>query len=139
MSKEFIIDLGNERAIKVKATRKREVTNDINFRNRHYAYTIVVEMDGNKFNFTFHDSNYHYCNRHELDIDDLKDAMYCYLMDADAYDSYRDIKDFKNAFGYNKIAGVCTKAYYACEKAYDTLVEMFTMEELEVLREKVSN
>ena len=95
-------------------------------------YFLELNYNNKKFSFPYTDSVMAYCNGDKLD---KMNALYCVLLDADAYDNSRDIDDFSAEFGYEKISE-CLKAYRACEKTSEKMHEIFTNAELEQLHDE---
>ena len=96
-------------------------------------YEIELNYNGNSYITHFTDSVMAYRNNEALDF---KQVMDCLLLDKSAYDSCRDIDDFQNEFGYEKVSE-CLKAYNGCKETSEGLERLFTEEELEQLQEEV--
>lgn len=103
-----------------------------NYRRKYY---LQLAYKDNTYNFNFFDSIYNYQNNKKLD---KKDALYCVLMDCQAYDNYTDIEDFADAFGYEKVKELL-KAYDGCKKTSEALHNIFNNDELEQLYTEFEN
>ena len=101
----------------------------------HKKYYLQLSYKNNKYNFNFFDSVYNYQNNKKLD---KENALYCVLMDCQAYDYYTDIQDFADAFGYEKIKDLL-KAYNGCKKTSEALHNIFDNDELEQLYTEFEN
>ena len=117
----------------------------------HKQYRLELSNKNNStksYKFTFHDSVASYANREKLN---KADALYSVLMDMQAYSSTQNFEDFCDEFGYNKWDEYPTSDYEdyyldydrnsleifnACKKAYDSMRDMFTDEELDQLQEE---
>ena len=145
---------------KVKITIKSSAVKPSPFaKGMHKEYKLALSYKGGEYNFTFHDSVYHYEKNIKLD---KMDAFNRVLLDASAYAQTRDEKEFLNEFGYDELnlyesykrgmgfsmmyecyskkdvdnlrAGL--KAYRECEKTYNALNRIFTSSELDELHEE---
>ena len=98
----------------------------------HRRYNVVIMYNGKRYSSTYQ------CNIKETPT--TKDIMYCLLLDANCYDTTRDIKEFAEEFGYelydddydgyNKET---ERVYKACKKTSEAMHRLFTDEELETL------
>lgn len=145
---------------KVKITIKSSAIKPSPFaKGNHREYKLTLSYNGNKYNFTFHDSVYNWQNNNKLN---KMDALNSILLDARCFENYRDEKEFLNEFGYNEFdlyedykrgMGFSTmygfaaakdvdnlkaglKAYKECEKTYNALNRIFTSAELDELHEE---
>ena len=111
--------------VKIKILNSKVVSGQYGYHKRYY---LQLAYKNNTYNFTFSDSVYNYQNNKKLD---KKDALYCVLMDCQAYDNYTDIQDFADAFGYEKKD--LLKVYNGCKKTSEALHNIFNDDELEQL------
>ena len=112
--------------VKIKILSSKVVSGQYGY---HKKYYLQLAYKNNKYNFNFFDSVYNYRNNIKLD---KENALYCVLMDCQAYDNYTDIQDFADAFGYEKIKDLL-KAYNGCKKTSEALHNIFDNDELEQL------
>lgn len=123
----------------------------------HTQYRLTAQYNGVTYTFTYHDSVANFGGKLNK-----MDALYSILMDAQAYDSVRNEKEFLDEFGYDEFnlysaysmgASIrflenCyaksdvemfekgLKAYRGCKKASEKLHDMLTDEEFEKLQEE---
>ena len=112
--------------VKIKVLNSKVVSGQY---GNHKQYYLQLVYKNNKYNFNFFDSVYNYQNNIKLD---KQNALYCVLMDCQAYDDYANIQDFADAFGYEKIKDLL-KAYNGCKKTSEALHNIFDNDELEQL------
>ena len=131
-------------------------------KGNHKEYKLKLSYKGNEYKFTFHDSVYNFEKKIKLNTDDALNSI---LLDANAYENYRDEKEFLNEFGYDEfdlynyyqngysfsdMYGFASdkdvdnlrkglKAYKECEKTYNALQDMFTSDELSQLYTEFEN
>ena len=118
--------------VKIKILSSKVVSGQYGY---HKQYYLQLVYKNNKYNFIFFDSVYNYQNNIKLD---KENALYCVLMDCQAYDDYTDIQDFADAFGYEKIKDLF-KAYNGCKKTSEALHNIFDNDELEQLYTEFEN
>ena len=107
------------------------------FTPSHRKYDVVVKYKGKQYTTTYQ------CNVKEMPK--VKDIMYCLLLDANCYDTTRDIKDFAEELGYELYDYDCgdynketKRVYNACKKTSEEMHRLFTSEEMEMLYEETN-
>lgn len=125
--------LSDRTSFKVTAKNKRKSNK---WGQEHYAYTIVLEYDGMRLTFPFHDSAYNMARGKGADEQMLNQAIDAILMDYDAYDYNRTIDEFIEEFGHDRedMAKV-SKIYDECRETYFNLSKLFTIEQLNEINE----
>lgn len=61
----------------------------------------------------------------ELDEDEMKNALSCFLSDGSCYSSCRDFSDFCASFGYDEDSRKAFKIYKACQHHHEKAQELF--------------
>jgi hypothetical protein len=95
-------------------------------------YRVTIKNGSLKFTTTFTDSLY---NTYNHKPSSKMDILYCVLMDAQCYDNYDNLEDFADNFGYDlyEERGKAKKVFYGCERAYDSITELFGTDGYEIL------
>lgn len=97
------------------------------------AYRITLTYKGNRCSFVFHD-NFKNASK-------KKDFLYCLVLDAQCYESTRDLYDFAREYGYLYYADVgdldalkrAKKAFDSCRLQSERLHKLFNEQEIELL------
>ena len=99
----------------------------------HTRFDCMIKYNGKQFSFPYQ------CNTSHT-MPNLKDCMECLLLDASSFENTTDILDFADEFGYDSYLDIAKirKIYKACEKTYNRLHKMFTVEELVELEEEIA-
>ena len=118
--------------VKIKILSSKVVSGQYGY---HKKYYLQLLYKNNKYNFNFFDSVYNYQNDKKLN---KQNALYCILMDCQAYDCNIDIQDFADAFGYENIKDLL-KAYNGCKKTSEAIHSIFDYDELEQLYTEFEN
>lgn len=126
--------LSNGKVVKATAKNKRVATKFMNGQ-KHYAYTILLEVGDYQFKTSFHDSIHNYNVGLGATESMIDDAVYCIILDGDSYKTTPNCEDFINEFGYDNDAKG-RKVYDACKKTYEGLSTMLTEEEIDSLYEE---
>lgn len=132
MTITYILSTG--KVVKATAKNKRVATKFMNGQ-KHYAYTIVLEVGDYQFKTSFHDSVSNYWHNKGATKEMIDDAVYCIILDGDSYKVNPNVEDFINEFGYDDDARG-HKVYEACKKTYEGLSAMLTEEEIDSLYEE---
>lgn len=133
MTKTYELPTGK----KVKATLKNKRVAK-KFQGRpHFAYTFTIEVGDKVFKTTFHDSIRNYENGIGATKELIDVAMDFVGMDYDSYDYNPNYSDFAAEYGYEDNEALGKSVYKACKCTYESLNEMFTREELNIITEMV--
>ena len=92
---------------------------------------------GNKYRITLTYNNktvWFIYNDNYMNKSDLKDILYCLILDATAYENAYNFADFCNEFGYDSDSMKAYKIYQACKKQLDRYNKLFTQEEKDFLQ-----
>lgn len=127
-----VYTLKDGRQVKVTAKNKRESRK---WGLIHFAYTIVIEFEGETFKDTYNDSHVNWCNAKGATKEMIDNAVDCIIEDASAYDYHQSLEDFLDAYGYDPEDKEGIDAYFGCKETYDGLKKMFTTEDLSELTE----
>lgn len=127
MEKVYKLDSGKE--INVKATRQRISERLLD--GRHYAYSMVFSINGERASFTFHDSIYHYMNNIGATEEMIDNAVQCITEDAIAYEQNNGVREFMEEFGYDvEDYHKAERTYEACGKTYNKLLKLMSINEI---------
>lgn len=95
-------------------------------------YRVTIKNSDKKFNTTFTDSLY---NTYNNTPSSTIHILYCIIMDAQCYDNYSTLEDFADNMGYDlyEERKKAEKCFYACEKTYNSIIDLFGYEGFEIL------
>lgn len=124
MTKTYTLSSGTQ--VKVTAKNKR-VSN--HWGHLHYAYTIVIDVDGDTYKTTFHDSGMNYSRGVSYPKDLINSAVNCTMLDADSYDHNPTLEEFLDEYGYDWEDENGYKAFAGCREAYERISRMLTLDE----------
>lgn len=110
--------LSNGREVKVTAKNKRVSKH---WGTEHYAYTIVIDVDGDSYKTTYHDSGMNYVRGVSYPKTLIGNAVNCILLDADSYDCNPTLVDFLDEYGYDSEGDEGRKAFEGCREAYEAM------------------
>lgn len=129
--------LSNGKEVKVTLKNKRVNKKFFGRDAEHYAYTVIIEVEGSKLAYktTFHDSIANFRSGKGPSVDLIDDGVYSIIMDADSYKQCPKYTDFINELGYEDDAEG-RRVYKACKETSDILNAMFTEEEIDSLYEE---
>ena len=133
MTKVYTLKSG--KAIKVTAKNKR-VAKKFMGGEEHFAYTVTMEVQGNPhiLKETWHDSIYNYsrgkCYYEEM----FNEIVECILLDGMSYRDYPTERAFCDCFGYDEHD---VAVFKACKETWESLMELFSEEEIDELSEMV--
>lgn len=102
--------------------------------------TYICKSDltsGNKYRITLKHNNkmvWFIYNDNYMNKSDLKDILYCLILDATAYENAYNFTDFCNEFGYDSDSMKAYKIYLACKKQLERYNKLFTQEEKDFLQ-----
>lgn len=107
-----------------------------NVKGNRYKYTIKIgKTDGRHFTFVFYDSINAYKNNTRLNI---FDAIYSMVLDYTSYEYANNLTDFVREFGYDtdneEQVAEAKRAFDCCRSAYKKANNIFSLDELEVLK-----
>lgn len=101
----------------------------------HNKFIVTIRTANGKTSFSFFDSTYNYnAGKTEIEGDDLKGCLDCFLSDASCYDCSRDFEDFCNELGYTSMSDYkrAKSAYNGCKKHYESAVRLFGADYYEI-------
>ena len=102
----------------------------------HFVVSIRTE-DGNRTRFNFYASfNDYQKGKKEMNRDDLRNALECFLSDGLSYDYAADFADFCAEFGYNEASkGRARRAFNGCKRHHEAAARLFGSNYAEILNE----
>lgn len=129
----------NGTAFKMSATFKgyKSGVFDDNMTRPHFIVSIRTE-DGNRTRFNFYGSfNDYQKGKKEMNRDDLRDALECFLSDGLCYDNARDFSDFCADMGYNDMSQYkrARAAWNGCKRHHEAAARLFGNNYAEILNE----
>ena len=125
----------NGTEIFVNATFVESVNNVWGDNQWHNKFHVTMRTANGKTAFTFYDSTHNYnAGKYELNADDLKGCIDCYLSDASCYDCSRDFEDFCNEMGYTSMSDYkrAKFAFNGCKRHYEGAIRLFGAEYYEI-------
>ena len=107
-----------------------------NMTRPHFIVSIRTE-DGNRTRFNFYGSfNDYQKGKKEMNRDDLRDALECFLSDGLSYDNAADFADFCAEFGYDEASeGRARRAFNGCKRHHEAAARLFGNNYAEILNE----
>ena len=123
------ITLTTKENVTFKVTAKKKEVSTAMLGDYHQVYTIVIERNGEKKNFTFHDSIYNFNMGKEADTQMLIDAVYCITNYCFAAENNPTFLEFANVFGYgDEQRGEARRAFNACHASLNKMLDLFSMD-----------
>ena len=114
---------------KIRWQKLKQGENKLGYYNR---YKVTISNHEQTYKYTFNDSIYN-TSKHTMSSPYC--ILNCAVLDAEAYDSTRSLKDYADTFGYDLYEDYkrTTKCFEGCQEAYDSIVRLFGSEGYEIL------
>ena len=123
------ITLTTKENVTFKVTARKKEVSTAMLGDYHQVYTIVIERNGEKKNFTFHDSIHNFNTGKEADNQMLIDAVYCITCDCFAAENNPTFIEFANEFGYgDEQRGEARRTFNACHASLNKMLDLFSMD-----------
>ena len=113
-----------------------EVFNVWGDKGTRYKYSVTICTQNGRTSFSYYDSINNYNNGiTELDTDDLRRALECFLSDGMSYDCAYNFIEFCDELGYDTDSRRALRVYNGCRRHHNAAVRVFGSDYAEIYNE----